>query len=317
MRALILLLVVALTAAACAGDDESSDTVTVSSVERAGNSTDGDTGNDDIGADDDTGPVAAADLVDGGATVIVANSPGTLSTNGPQRLLVALIGTGTNEILGGEDVEASLELIAPDGDASDVVEARWQSTVGAPLGLYVASYAFPKTGRWQVRIEGSGEGASGALVDVFDESVVPEPGDPAPASATPTAAEGAALDAITTDPEPDPDLYRLSIGEAVANGQPTVIVFATPAFCQTALCGPTLDIVKAAVTGRDGLDVVHVEPFELEQARAGSLVPVETMSEWHLATEPWVFVVDGDGLIAASFEGLVSQAEIEAAIDNL
>ena len=56
---------------------------------------------------------------------------------------------------------------------------------------------------------------------------------------------------------------------------------------------------------------------ELEAARDGSLVPIETMSEWHLATEPWVFVVDADGLISASFEGILGPDEIQTAINAL
>ena len=152
---------------------------------------------------------------------------------------------------------------------------------------------------------------------MFDESVVPEVGDEAPLSKTPTGTDGDDLTAISTDLEPDPRLYQLSIDEAVTNGRPTVVAFATPAFCQTALCGPTLEIVKEVTSDRDDLDVVHVEPFELEAARNGSLVPIETMSEWHLATEPWVFVVDADGLISASFEGILGPNEIQTAIDAL
>ncbi|MCP3992996.1 MAG: hypothetical protein GY724_28295 [Actinomycetia bacterium] len=253
----------------------------------------------------------------GEATVIIANTPGTLSTNGPQRVLVALLSQGDNEFLGGEGVAATIEFTAPNGGPTSEVAGQWLSTNAAPLGLYVAPFAFDQTGRWEVTVEINDEGGSRALIDVFDESAVPETGDPAPQSKTPTATGDDDLAAITTDLEPDASLYQLSIDEAVTNGRPTVIVFATPAFCQTALCGPTLEIVKEAAAEREGLDIVHVEPFELELARAGSLVPVDTMAEWQLATEPWVFVVDANGLISASFEGILGVEEINAAIDAL
>jgi hypothetical protein len=123
--------------------------------------------------------------------------------------------------------------------------------------------------------------------------------------------------AISTDPEPVGRLYELSIAEAVGNGRPTVIAFATPAFCQTALCGPTLEVVKEAAAERPSIDFVHVEPFDIEQARAGTLDPIPTMSEWGLATEPWVFVVDRDGTVTASFEGVIGLGELEAALAEL
>ena len=103
------------------------------------------------------------------------------------------------------------------------------------------------------------------------------------------------LTAISTDPDPDPDFYDLSVADAVANGRPTVIVFATPAFCQTAVCGPTIEIAKQAAEGRDGVDFVHVEPFDVELARANDLQPIPAMFEWGLATEPWIFVIDAEG----------------------
>jgi hypothetical protein len=34
---------------------------------------------------------------------------------------------------------------------------------------------------------------------------------------------------------------------------------------------------------------------------------------WALPTEPWVFVVNAQGVITAKFEGAVTQGELEAA----
>jgi hypothetical protein len=269
-----------------------------------------------------TSPADGAGVGDGGAstelsgveaTIIIANSPGTISTKGPQRVLVALL-EAENTFLGGDDIGATIEFTAPDGGPTTQVTGQWLSTRDAPLGLYVAPVTFDRTGRWEVSVRGN-EGR--AVVDVFDESVVPEVGDEAPRSETPTAEAGDDLTAISTDLEPDARLYQLSIAEAVTNGRPSVIAFATPAFCQTAVCGPTLEIVKEATDGNHDIDVVHVEPFELESARAGSLVPVETMSEWHLATEPWVFVVDADGRVTSSFEGILGREELTVAIEAL
>jgi glutathione peroxidase-family protein len=38
------------------------------------------------------------------------------------------------------------------------------------------------------------------------------------------------------------------------------------------------------------------------------------MRQWHLASEPWTFVVGRDGRVKARFEGSVSEAELAAAV---
>lgn len=266
---------------------------------------------------DDEALTGAAEFVDDGATVVVANTPGTVSTNGPQRVLVAIVGEGANDFLGGDDSPATIEFRSPDGTTTGEANGQWLSSPGVALGLYVASYQFDQAGQWEVKVKSNQESAPAAFVQVTESSSVPERGDPAPPSNTPTASGAEDLARITTDPNPQPRFYELSIADAAANGRPTVVVFSTPAFCQTALCGPTIEIIKDVVADRPDLDVVHVEPFDIDQARAGTLSPIATMSEWGLVTEPWVFVLDQTGAITASFEGIIGQAELEDAIAAL
>jgi hypothetical protein len=263
------------------------------------------------------GAAATASFTDP-VTVVVANSPGTLTTAGTQRVMTALIGEGPNAYLGGPDQPVVVRFSSVDGEAGGEVAGEWLTTSASALGLYIAPFAFTEAGPWTVTVSSSdGRSLGETVIEVVDVSAVPTIGDPAPPSSTPTAADPGAIAAISTDPDPDLGLYDLSIAEAVGNGRPTVVAFATPAFCQTALCGPTLDFVKAATRGRDGVDVVHVEPFDVERARAGSLEPIPAMSDWGLVTEPWVFVVDADGRVAASFEGIIGQEELERALDRL
>jgi hypothetical protein len=262
---------------------------------------------------DDPG-AAPSELADA-ATLIVANSPGTLTTSGTQRVLVALLGDGPNQFLGNDEEPAELEFLPPDSSAPEEAEGRWLSPETSDLGLYVVRFEFDRPGAWQVDLAGTS--ATAAAFEVVSTSTVPGPGDPAPRSATPTADSVDDLATITTDTAPVDRFYQLSIADAVANGRPTVVAFATPAFCQTALCGPTLDVVKAVAAGRSDIDFIHVEPFDIDRARAGSLEPVDVMFDWGLATEPWVFVVDGEGVVTASFEGIIGADELTAAIDSL
>ena len=59
---------------------------------------------------------------------------------------------------------------------------------------------------------------------------------------------------------------------------------------------------------------IHVEVFADNDPAKGYN---RWMKEWHLQSEPWVFVVDRAGRIAAKFEGSVSQRELIAAVQRV
>ena len=67
---------------------------------------------------------------------------------------------------------------------------------------------------------------------------------------------------------------------------------------------------------------MHVEPFQVQAVRDGECARLSDclnpiMDEWRLQTEPWVFIVDGDGNIAAKFVGLVTFEEMADALKEL
>jgi len=248
---------------------------------------------------------------------VVANTHGTITTAGSQRVMTAILGPDTKPFLGGPDLPVSIAFRPTEGGPALEVDGTWLSTNATDLGLYVSVVDFPVAGSWDVILSTGEAEVARTSLQVADDSPVPSIGDLAPATDTPTATGLDRIHAISTDPEPDPAFYQLSIADAVDNGRPTVIAFVTPGLCQTALCGPTLEAVKGAAAGRDDLDVVHVEPFDLELATTGELRPIAAMSQWGLQTEPWVFIVGADGTIRASFEGIIGQHELETALDQV
>lgn len=181
-------------------------------------------------------------------------------------------------------------------------------------GLYKVMVDFDAPGIWIVSVTPD----AGAALDEFPISVKEMPltigvGSPAPRSDSPTIADHPDLSEISTDPDPNPDFYRLSIAEAVTSGRPTVIAFATPAFCQTAICGPTLDALDRIAPLHPEANFLHVEVF-VNLSTPENLATAPSVIEWGLPTEPWVFVVDADGVVVARFEGVVDAAEIAAAL---
>jgi len=174
----------------------------------------------------------------------------------------------------------------------------------------------------QLAIEQGDERHEGLRLRFFvvAEGKEPAVGEPAPATRQPTLADGVDIDELSTAQPPNPEMHRLAIADALALDQPLVVTFATPAFCQTRFCGPVLEQVVTPLAERyDGQAVfVHIEPFDLAGLRTeGTFAPVPAMEEWGLSTEPWVFVVDAQGLVAAKFEGVVSQEEIAEVLERL
>lgn len=190
-------------------------------------------------------------------------------------------------------------------------------------GVYVVdSVSFDGPGIWQARFQllapDASEPLEGSLAfQVQEESATLKVGDQAPPSRNPTARDVQDLTEITTHHPPVGGLYRLTVAEALQQPKPLVVVFATPQFCVTLMCGPVTDVVAQVYASyNDRANFIHIEPWELDTARnEGRLVQTEVVQEWRLPTEPWVFVMDPSGRVAARFEGLVTVDELSAALE--
>lgn len=158
----------------------------------------------------------------------------------------------------------------------------------------------------------------GSVVSVAPTHRAPFIGDAAPLSDTPTVTTVTDLRTISSSPKPDPTLYSLSVAQAVRSGNPSVVTFATPAFCVTATCGPQVSDLSELAAGYQGrANFVHVEvyrdPHLINPADpARELVPA--VDEWGLVSEPWTFVVGSDGRITDRFEQYVPPRVLEAAL---
>jgi hypothetical protein len=69
---------------------------------------------------------------------------------------------------------------------------------------------------------------------------------------------------ISTDTHPDPAFYQTSVDQAIAKHEPFVVIFATPKFCTSAQCGPTLDSIKPYVAKYPTVTFINVEPYKLK-----------------------------------------------------
>lgn len=233
---------------------------------------------------------------------------------GTNRLLVGLL-DDQDAPIGSPRIDVHARFFDLTGGAETPVgeqDLRFIPTIPGRLGLYMGQVEFDRPGKWGAELEVVGEGLDEvvrASFRVTRSATTPEVGKRVPASDTPTAASRQATARISTDPRPDPRFYSTSIAGALKSRKPFVAVFATPKFCTSQVCGPTLDVVKRVSKAWPDITFIHVEVYtNLDDP--SNLETVPAVEQWGLPSEPWVFVVDDRGRLAAKYEGVVAPFEL-------
>jgi hypothetical protein len=188
-------------------------------------------------------------------------------------------------------------------------------------GLYVALLRLDTVGQWLAQITVQRVGGPAVTLDapfrVLSAATVPAVGQPAPRSRNQTLKDVPDVSYLDSGSPPD-DMHSISIAEAIAQHRPALVVFATPAFCASATCGPQLHAVQALEPAyRDRLTFIHVEIYRDFKPDPAKRQTTPTVLEWNLQTEPWVFLIDAGGTISAEFEGTAATDELKPAVDEL
>jgi hypothetical protein len=161
--------------------------------------------------------------------------------------------------------------------------------------------------------------------DGFESSRIPSPtvgqfpgvasvGDPAPRVSTPTAASvGGDLSKIDTR-QPPSSMHDVDFKDVVGK-KPVVLLFATPAFCVSRVCGPAVDVTEQVkAESGDEVEFIHMEVYNDNDPTKG-LRP--QLREFGLQTEPWVFFIGSDGKIKERIEGAVGLRELTEGVERL
>lgn len=184
---------------------------------------------------------------------------------------------------------------------------------------WVAYPELPHAGIWglvaEVTLTDGKTSQAQFAIQVAAENQAPAVGQRPPASENRTLASESELEKLTSDWEPEPGLYHMTVAEAMASGRPTVVTFATPAFCQTDICAPVVDSVKEAFREHgDEANFIHIEVYKTFNPE---LVLADEMVAWGFSSEPWTYVLDADGQVAARLGGPLSPRELAAALTPL
>lgn len=190
--------------------------------------------------------------------------------------------------------------------------------------IFAQERNFGRPGDWGVEIQArypDGKTTSKRIsFQVVSQSATLKPGQKAPALNTRTASDvGGNLKLLTSAHVPDGAFYQLSLAGALKNGKPTLLLFATPAFCQSRLCGPAYDIASTVHKKLgDSLNYVHIEVYTgLPNPQENNFEVDPAMKAFGLQTEPWAFIIDRTGTITYRVEGLFTEDEIESHLKPL
>ena len=207
-------------------------------------------------------------------------------------------------------------------EAKSTVDTVFHEWPYGNRGLYATYVDFDKAGDWVLDITLPGEGGGTSIVplsvEVFETSHAPMQGHAAVSSKTRTLDEVQSIEELTTGSLQDPDLYQISLDQAIDNEMPTVVVFASPAFCQNAVCGPQVDVLQELKNAYPkDVNYVHVDFYDNPHEIQGDLeraVISPAVKEWRLPSIEWTFVIDKQGIVTARFEGFATYNEVETAL---
>lgn len=186
--------------------------------------------------------------------------------------------------------------------------------------FYVAKPAWRAAGKHMVvalvRLDGRLVIADSPLpVPVASPGGPPDPGDRAIKVNTDTPADvGGNLKKLTTRIPPATELLDTDFADVLGK-KPVVMLFATPALCQSRTCGPVVDIAEEvrAKYGK-GVTFVQQEIYVDDNPDKG---PRPQVAKWRLPSEPWAFVINRRGKITDRFEGVFSVGELARAVDKV
>ncbi|CAN5746371.1 hypothetical protein BH18ACT17_BH18ACT17_15670 [soil metagenome] len=195
-------------------------------------------------------------------------------------------------------------------------------------GVYVTpDLTFPDAGIWNATITASVDGGAPLTLEsafnVYPEHRIPAPGDEALATENLTIDSKAPAVAIDSRAQggakvPDLELHDTTIAESLRRGTPTLLQFATPVYCTSEFCGPTVEAQEELA--REYADVAEFIHVEIWRDFDNSVVN-EAAADWLLRdgdlTEPWLYLIDGDGMIVERWGPLFDLDDVRASLDAL
>jgi hypothetical protein len=237
------------------------------------------------------------------------------------------LGTKEGEGTAEEGPTATADFLPIEGTEAEDADTTQATSGSEGRGVYAAEVSFDRPGYWAAQVTADlpdGSATGRAIFEVFEENRYPAVGERAPRTDNLTLstkdAPTEAIDSRARDGEeiPDPELHRMTIADSIRRGEPALVVFATPVYCVSRFCGPITDMAAAlAADYGDKVNVIHVEIWRDFQNTVVNKGAAEWIYRDEDLTEPWIYLIDSKGKIAARWDNVAARQEIEPLLEEL
>ncbi|HEY5436776.1 MAG TPA: SCO family protein [Candidatus Limnocylindrales bacterium] len=228
-------------------------------------------------------------------------------------------------------VPIRVRLVGPDGAAaSPEVAATAVRPEGSKTVSFVPVLDIPTPGPWRLDVLAADGRSGSAQIQALDPGSTAPLGKPAPAVDTPTLADvGGVVRAVTTQPAPDLRFSQTSTADSLAAGKPYVLVVDSSQFRVSPACGRALMMTRYLLDRWPDVTFIHLEPFVYqviteEPVLSGPITdpPLNQYSRafgigpapWPAVSMPWIFVVDGQGIMRAKYTGIIGSADVDVIV---
>ena len=128
-------------------------------------------------------------------------------------------------------------------------------------------------------------------IKVDEYAKIPKPGDKAPLLGSPVT-------------------YKEALGK-----EPILLLFATPQFCQSRVCGPVVDVAQQAQHEFEGeANFIQMEIYNENDPSQGVRPQVR---RFHLPTEPWLFAINREGVVSTAIEGAFGTELMDKTVEKV
>ena len=232
----------------------------------------------------------------------------------PLRLPLGLV-DGEGVFLKDPPAAISARLGPEDGDLGPSIELSRRDE-GLERAYFPLLTTLATPGSWRLEVTAAGqtlESTLSALGPTDMPGRVVQPGEQLPAIATPTTASPREVNPICTAEPPCP-LHEVSLDRALTIGKPIALLVSTPAFCQTSICGPVLDLfVDQGRAFGESVTMMHIEVYTDNTAKKTA----DTVEALGLTYEPSLFLAAPDGTLSERLDFIFDTGELAEGLARL
>ena len=150
---------------------------------------------------------------------------------------------------------------------------------GTPFPYYPVRVTMATPGTYGVAIAYQGSALTGQVVFAAPEAIMlVQPGERAIPVVTPTPADHRGVEPICTR-DPACPFHDVTLSDALSSGRPTALLISSPAYCQTNVCGPVLELLMEEGAGRP-MNLVHAEVYA-DAAATGDVLKANAERDDH------------------------------------